>query len=431
MMFRLDDLIMSKIIDQSIQEYEMMSPECSGHESNTNEIQMRDDGQCHKLCKMEHEDIKHSKTKENAFQDENHQLHQDDIILQEIDCLFCAIQQCYKQFTGKENLGLPGTQSINDKYEMEHEKIKVAHLQIYTIMGYSRSGSGERDRKRDASKNRKKTEKQTVQNPFTNIQNNALMPLVQELSNVRKKLEMEAVKLKIEVAKLTEEKEILLTRLSRMAGARLRDGNPFITDLGDSNRPDKLAERFSELYDNEWSDVIEKMPVNESEEHKVDILLNILKNIYTNCQEISKEQLQNLKMFGIVLEDVKVKTSDFNTGSSLERKAKEMQLLCGTLSLDRVKMKILSAEKFASKYREQYENCDVYITRCIEICWLMNMQEVPMHLDFACQRGDPFRHDLYKPFTKSGNVCGYLVWPLLSLHKDGPIMKKGVIQPLK
>ena len=38
------------------------------------------------------------------------------------------------------------------------------------------------------------------------------MPLVQELSNVRKKLEMEAVKLKIEVAKLTEEKEILLTR---------------------------------------------------------------------------------------------------------------------------------------------------------------------------------------------------------------------------
>ena len=65
-----------------------------------------------------------------------------------------------------------------------------------------------------------------------------------------------------------------------MAGARLRDGNPFITDLGDSNRPDKLAERFSELYDNEWSDVMEKMPVNESEEHKVGILLNILKVSY-------------------------------------------------------------------------------------------------------------------------------------------------------
>ena len=66
-------------------------------------------------------------------------------------------------------------------------------------------------------------------------------------------------------------------RLSRIAGGRLRDGNPFIADLGDINRPDKLAERFSELYDNEWSDVMEKMPVDESEEHKVDILLNILK----------------------------------------------------------------------------------------------------------------------------------------------------------
>lgn len=67
---------------------------------------------------------------------------------QEIDCLLYAIQQCYKQFTGKETLHIPETQSINDKYEMEHEKIKVAHLQIYTIMEFSRSGPGERGSKR-------------------------------------------------------------------------------------------------------------------------------------------------------------------------------------------------------------------------------------------------------------------------------------------
>lgn len=29
-------------------------------------------------------------------------------------------------------------------------------------------------------------------------------------------------------------------------------GNTSIVDMGDANRPDKLSERFGELFDNEW-----------------------------------------------------------------------------------------------------------------------------------------------------------------------------------
>lgn len=60
----------------------------------------------------------------------------------------------------------------------------------------------------------------------------------------------------------------------------------------------------------------------------------------------------------------------------------------------------------------------------------MNMQEVPMCLKFAYQPGDPFKRELYKEYTKCGAQCGYLVWPLLLLHVDGPVLQKGVMQPL-
>lgn len=47
-------------------------------------------------------------------------------------------------------------------------------------------------------------------------------------------------------------------RLSKVAGSRLTEGNPSITNLGDPNRPMKIAEMYSELYDNEWTDIMDK-----------------------------------------------------------------------------------------------------------------------------------------------------------------------------
>ena len=46
-------------------------------------------------------------------------------------------------------------------------------------------------------------------------------------------------------------------RLSSMAGDKLTKGNPAITELGDPNRPMKIAEKYGELYDNEWIEVMD------------------------------------------------------------------------------------------------------------------------------------------------------------------------------
>ncbi|KAK3582925.1 hypothetical protein CHS0354_009732 [Potamilus streckersoni] len=48
-------------------------------------------------------------------------------------------------------------------------------------------------------------------------------------------------------------------RLSQFAGERLRQENTDITDLADVDRATKLAEAYSELYDNEWTDAFEEL----------------------------------------------------------------------------------------------------------------------------------------------------------------------------
>ena len=61
----------------------------------------------------------------------------------------------------------------------------------------------------------------------------------------------------------------------------MADNNPNIADLGDMNRPTKLAEKFSEMYDNEWTEAFDSV-VNEcnlSEESAIKDLLQTLKVI--------------------------------------------------------------------------------------------------------------------------------------------------------
>ena len=50
---------------------------------------------------------------------------------------------------------------------------------------------------------------------------------------------------------------VMCFRLSSMAGDKLTKGNPAITDLRDPKCPMKIAEKYGELYDNEWTDAMD------------------------------------------------------------------------------------------------------------------------------------------------------------------------------
>lgn len=58
-------------------------------------------------------------------------------------------------------------------------------------------------------------------------------------------------------------------RLSQVAGAKLVAGNTSIADLGDRYRPTRIAELFSELYDNEWTEAVDTLCDAQCSEEKI------------------------------------------------------------------------------------------------------------------------------------------------------------------
>ena len=69
-----------------------------------------------------------------------------------------------------------------------------------------------------------------------------------------------------------------------------------------------------------------------------------------------------------------------------------------------------------------------YIQKCAEICWRMQITDPPMCLKFDVKNVENLDKTLYNAFTKNGSIIEYLVWPILFLHKSGPLMAKGVAQ---
>ena len=81
--------------------------------------------------------------------------------------------------------------------------------------------------------------------------------------------------------------------LSEVAGSKLLHDSPHITDLSDFNRPTKIAEQFSEIYDDLWVDVFEKLCQNSkmSDRDAIRTLLQYLEVTYK--QKHSKTQNDN------------------------------------------------------------------------------------------------------------------------------------------
>lgn len=60
-----------------------------------------------------------------------------------------------------------------------------------------------------------------------------------------------------------------LFSLSKVAAEKMVNGNPYITDLSDGNRPMKLTEKFNSLYDNYWTDAYEILALNNTDERTI------------------------------------------------------------------------------------------------------------------------------------------------------------------
>ncbi|XP_060571873.1 uncharacterized protein LOC132730042 [Ruditapes philippinarum] len=216
------------------------------------------------------------------------------------------------------------------------------------------------------------------------------------------------------------------TRLSKAMGVRLTDNNPNIADLSDRNRPTKLAERFTELYDNQWTDAFECIyKYCHSETKTIDILLYILQDSMTFCQFKEQEQMQQLQCaFELSYKQVHRKCSNDSPKSLKDcRKA-----LSSYAMRNLYEMYISHIKDSEDRVLNKALEIGLFTKECIELCWLMAIQDPPIVFADELRRGCNFDTNLLKPYTTSGTFVDYIVWPALLLYKNGPVLVKGVAQ---
>ncbi|CAC5390527.1 unnamed protein product [Mytilus coruscus] len=267
------------------------------------------------------------------------------------------------------------------------------------------------------------TKEVSLQKP--NNENDTLMSEI-------KRLEKEKAILEKEKTILQNEKDDALSRLSKLAGQKLTDGNPTITDLGNPNRPEKIGERWAALYTDEWTDVYEdlieqnkrKSNNNELPEKQ---LIKIVDWCYKRCLEIAKEQnnkihetlwevVQFIHFLGAKtkkLENIKQIQGNIDTEDTMmisamkdfEKNAK-FQLQCSTTLIDAVRKQC--CEDYISSYPESLTSVKHFMMKCSEF--------------------KPIDPNKFNKYNRSGTTVEYVVWPALLLHKDGPVLAKGTVQ---
>lgn len=236
----------------------------------------------------------------------------------------------------------------------------------------------------------------------------------------KKRLKEEQKKTKsAEVAKMEA-----LTRLSKEMGTKLNDNNPDIADLSDPNRATKLAEMYSEIYDNEWTDALEELETyGNKEETSIRMLLDIVKKVDKFCKNKAEDQIRDIEdsffMFGTDKDSV-----SFNNKKTILKMLKDQRKLTAEKTAERIYKEFLNGHE--PKYLTQTE----YVKKVVKLCWLMAVQDPPVCFGNEAKAGDKLDIDTFKVYTQSGTYVSYTVWLPMFIHEGGPVLIKGVAQPI-
>ncbi|XP_052792335.1 uncharacterized protein LOC128226486 [Mya arenaria] len=278
------------------------------------------------------------------------------------------------------------------------------------------------------------------------------------------------------------ENEDLLLRLSRLAGQRLTDGNPNIADLSDHNRPTKLGEMYSELYDNEWTDAFDGLiRAGYDEFDTIKTLELTLQNIYSFCATKAEQMLtQTEEAVNCLFKEYKMlteknknarghltvtknqsrgithhlseKEQEFNlfemwkpikpmnpaaeNHKSVDSKEGDIQPIRVTDRM--VKLRKEMSESMVPVVQKAYieaswdsgcvDELKTFIMKCIYVCWMMVVQN-PQMVFFVPELGTDVNTSMFKTYTRNGKAVDFIVWPAMMLHKKGSVVCKGVLQP--
>ncbi|XP_052277826.1 uncharacterized protein LOC127876549 isoform X4 [Dreissena polymorpha] len=244
-------------------------------------------------------------------------------------------------------------------------------------------------------------------------------------------LKTKSEKLQRECEKLENELSKCKTRLSKIMGNKLTDNNPAIADLSDSNRPAKLAEQFSNIYE---------MCKEESQKQTsmlwriaymdIDSVIGLGRHDELTIPKDHKSDptkhwtCETARVYDNV---PVIKTGQSPNHLEINKQIKEFRKYVAQISLDNLFQKIYhQLTHFGQAIH--HPKMELYIRGCVNICWLMNIQEPPVAFTPKPEQFDQFSTELYRSYTQSGPAIAYLVWPTMLLHKGGPLLLKGITQ---
>ncbi|XP_060566872.1 uncharacterized protein LOC132725706 [Ruditapes philippinarum] len=222
---------------------------------------------------------------------------------------------------------------------------------------------------------------------------------------------------------LREENDTLLTRFSDVASAKLTDGNPNIADLSDKNRPTKLAEQYSELYDNEWTDAFGVLKGGNSEENACRILLHMFCDIYIACIKKAGQDCDNvtdaIKTFLDGQQppvELLKQLKDNRKNNTAGQKTIIKQEIKGKIKCILPEKELRKDQHVKRFFKQWYSFVALAVqipkpSCCANMIGLMNCMIV-----------------LVTSLYKTRIYIAYIVWPVLYLHENGNILMKGIAQ---
>lgn len=246
------------------------------------------------------------------------------------------------------------------------------------------------------------------------------------LKDENDRMKQQVDKMNVEIDELRGEVDRLRTSLSKVAGERMTDGNPFVTDLSDPDRPQKLAEKFNSLYDNSWTDAFESVSKKNSDEKSVcTLLLDTFQECWRYCSELSKKQLSDMQQC------CAVPYHPLSGTSSIEIKEEDSVMYSRHLKDARRSFARPLVPKLCQHYWENVipktspkdKSLKPYIEACLDLCWLSAVCDPPIDYSFC-----PDNLDNYRGYTQNGDEVDFVVWPAMHLHQYGPLLYQGVVQ---
>ena len=218
--------------------------------------------------------------------------------------------------------------------------------------------------------------------------------------------------------------ERALSYLSDIMGIKMTHNNSNITDLGDTLRPTKVAEKFALLYDDEYTDLLDTVPGSESIKPIIDKMFTYLISLYDDWLQI-RDSVTQSDDFAQMSYYSNVTNTVGNSSKQNKDKLQDIFFQSGEAPTLK-KGFILSTNHFAEEINNGHSDfVNNFVNKANQTIAAMMCQDAPLILKWS-EHGNKYDKDNTNPFTKSGTHVDYNVWPTLYLDNGVTLLSKGV-----